>query len=252
MPKNLATEPATDALPSEHVRQTISEEILTGQLHPGAFLSESGLAEKFGVSRTPIREAIRVLAGDGLVLLRPGRRPVVRGQTVAEMMDQFEAMAELEASCAFLAAQRRHVDGLECMARAQEDCRAHAETDDIDRYYEANVVFHEAIYEMSGNSYLRAETLRLRDRLRFLRIAQGRLPGRLAQSVGEHDRILSAIRAGDDLTAAVEMRNHVMVQGERLRVLLRSTDLGGFVSLAGISDQTGETEKSAKRRKPGD
>lgn len=240
-----------EVLPSERMRQTISEEILTGRLSPGTSLSESGLAERFGVSRTPVREAVRLLAGDGLVQLRPGRKPIVRGQTVAEMLDQFEAMSELEASCASLAAQRRHPSCLERMKSAQKNCRQHAKTNDVDLYYEANVRFHEAIYDMSENSYLKTETLRLRDRLHFLRISQGRLPGRLAQSADEHDRILTAICEGDDVTAAIEMRKHVMVQGERLRVMLRNTDPGGIVSLAEVPPKE-ETKPNSRRRKPGD
>ncbi|MGB0749107.1 MAG: GntR family transcriptional regulator [Magnetospiraceae bacterium] len=223
--------------PAEHVRQALSKEILTGELPPGAIITESRLAERFGVSRTPVREAIRVLAGDGLVQLRPGRRPVVRGKSVAEMLDQFEAMAELEASCAYLAAKRRDPFLLERMQGAQVQCRKFAEADDIDRYYAANVVFHEAIYTMAGNAYLKDETLRLRDRLEFLRISQGRLPGRLFQSAEEHERIYAALEAGNEVKAAIEMRNHMMIQGERLRVMLRTTDLGGFVAVTGVPEQ---------------
>lgn len=167
------------------------------------------------------------------------------------MIDHFEAMAEFEASCAFLAARRRNEPGLAEMTAAQAECRRFAKDDDITRYYDANVVFHEAIYDMSGNSYLKAETLRLRDRLRFLRISQGRMPGRLAQSADEHDRILAAIRDGDQNTASAEMCNHVMVQGERLRVMLRTTDPGAEVQLAGLSDDANDSTPDNLRRNPG-
>lgn len=216
---------------SELVRRTISEEILTGQLRPGDFLSETRLAERFNMSRTPVREAIRVLAGYRLVQLRPGQRPIVRGQSFAEILDQFEAMAELEASCARLAARRRAESDLREMERAQDQCKKLAALEDVDKYYEANVRFHDAIYSAAGNNYLEMEALRLRDRLRFLRISQGRLPGRLNASSKEHDVVLNAIKKGQESIAAEAMRKHVVLQGEGLRTILRDTELSVVVTL---------------------
>lgn len=226
---------STESSQSEFVRRAIGEEIMTGRLRPGDFLSESRLADKYGVSRTPVREAIRLLAGDRLVKLRPGQRSVVRGQTVAEVLDQFEAMSELESACARLAARRRSEQDLRRMERAQAMCKAHAKEADTDSYYSANVIFHEAIYAASGNHYLQTETLRLRDRLRFLRITQGRLPGRLDESASEHEEVLEAIRTHQEDAAAEAMRGHLIVQGESLRTMLKHTDPNGVVSLAELS-----------------
>ncbi|WP_161487384.1 MULTISPECIES: GntR family transcriptional regulator [unclassified Sulfitobacter] len=217
---------------SEIVRQALGEDIMTGQLKPGEFLSEGRIAERFGVSRTPVREAIRSLSGDGLVTLRPNQRAVVRGQTAAEILDQFEAMAELEAACTRLAARRRSESVLARMEAAQAECRARADSTDPHLYYVANVKFHEAIYEAAENDYLRSETLKLRDRLRFLRISQGHLPGRLAGSSSEHDAVLSAIREHKEAEAAEAMRMHLIVQGESLRSMLQHTDATGIVHLA--------------------
>lgn len=225
---------------SEILRQSLGEEIMTGLLRPGEFLSETRIAERFGVSRTPVREAIRSLAGDGLVTLRLRQRAVVRGQTAAEILDQFEAMAELEAACARLAARRCSAAQLSVMEQAQADCCARADAADVDLYYEANVRLHEAIYSAAGNAYLRAETKRLRDRLRFLRMSQGSLPGRVLESSREHETVLTAIRARDETGAADAMRAHLIVQGESLRSMLRHTDASGIVHLQMLQHDRGQ------------
>lgn len=217
---------------AEQIRRAMSEDIMMGRLRPGEFLSELKIAEQYGVSRTPVREAIRILAGDGLITLRPRQRAVVRGQTAAEILDQFETMAELESACARLAARRRSPADLQQMERAQAECRERQNALDPEYYYRANVRFHDAIYTAAGNVYLRTETLRLRDRLRFLRISQGHLPGRLSNSSVEHERVLAAIQHGNEGGAADAMRDHLIVQGESLRRMLRHTDASGIVHVA--------------------
>lgn len=229
-------------LPSqaEFVRQRLSEAIMTGELAPGSFLSEGQIADDFGVSRTPVREAIRILAGDGLVTLRPRQRAIVRGQTASEIIDQFEAMAELEAACARLAARRRSEGDIVAMERTLADCLRYAELDQVDDYYSANLAFHEAIFGASGNTYLTTETRKLRDRLRFLRISQGRLPGRLTQSSQEHSDVLEAIRAQDATEAAQKMRSHLIIQGESLRAMLKHTDASGVVHLIELRSENSQ------------
>ncbi|RLQ87205.1 GntR family transcriptional regulator [Notoacmeibacter ruber] len=217
-------------LQSEQVRNGLEEDILLGRIQPGDYLSESRLADRFGVSRTPVREAIRSLAAAGLVTLRPRQRAVVRGLTVVEMLDQFECMAELEASCARLACRRRTSDDLEKMEAAQAECRRFAAQSDTERYYAANCVFHEAIYNAAGNAFLRKQTMALRDTLSFLRIAQGRLPGRLANSSAEHDGVLEAIKMRDERIAAEEMRAHLIFQGEGLRNMIHRNASGPLTS----------------------
>lgn len=228
--------PAREDAQAEQIRRILGEDIMMGRLSPGEFLSEQKIAERFNVSRTPVREAIRVLAGDGLVTLRPRQRAAVRGQTASEILDQFETMAELEAACARLAARRHTPAQLAQMKKAQAECRRRADSSDPDHYYRANVHLHEAIYAAAGNLYLQSETLKLRDRLRFLRISQGRLPGRLANSADEHERVITAIGDRDEDGAAIAMRDHLIVQGESLRRMLRHTDSSGMVHVADLDD----------------
>ena len=234
MTADIDEEAAREDSQSEIVRQGLGEEIMTGRLKPGEFLSETRIADRFGVSRTPVREAIRSLAGDGLVTLRPRQRAMVRGQTAAEILDQFEAMAELEAACTRLAARRRTATELAEMEAAQAECLERAAAADPTGYYEANVRYHESIYAAAGNAYLRTETQRLRDRLRFLRMSQGHLPGRITESSHEHDAVLIAIRDRDEAAAADAMRAHLIVQGESLRRMLRHADATGIVHLSAM------------------
>ncbi|MGE4371329.1 MAG: GntR family transcriptional regulator [Xanthobacter sp.] len=228
--------PEREDAQAEQIRRVLGEDIMMGRLKPGEFLSELKIADRFNVSRTPVREAIRILAGDGLVTLRPRQRALVRGLTAGEILDQFEVMAELEAACARLAARRHTTEHLAQMKQAQEECRRLAILSDPEPYYRINVDLHEAIYAAAGNPYLRSETLRLRDRLRFLRISQGRLPGRLLDSADEHDRVIAAISARDELGASMAMRDHLIVQGESLRRMLRHTDASGMVHVAELGD----------------
>ncbi|MGQ3676046.1 GntR family transcriptional regulator [Xanthobacter sp. TB0139] len=228
--------PEREDAQAEQIRRVLGEDIMMGRLKPGDFLSELKIADRFNVSRTPVREAIRILAGDGLVTLRPRQRALVRGLTASEILDQFEVMAELEAACARLAARRHTPAQLTRMEQAQEECRRLASLPDPEPYYRTNVDLHEAIYEAAGNAYLRTETLRLRDRLRFLRISQGRLPGRLLNSADEHDQVIAAIGARDELGAAAAMRDHLIVQGESLRLMLRHTDASGMVHVTELDD----------------
>lgn len=218
---------------SAMVREGLGDLILKGQMRPGEYLTEGRIAEQFGVSRTPVREAIRELAAAGLVTLRPRQRAVVAGLSIKDTLDRFEMMAELEAACASLAARRHTEAQIDQIRAGHNECAAAMEQGDAELYYAANEQFHEAIYRAGGNAYLAQETRRLRNRLRVLRIAQAAMPGRMADSFSEHCVVLQAIAVRDTAAAADAMREHLIVQGEMLRVLLRSDDPADAVFLAG-------------------
>ena len=131
---------------SERLRESIEEEIATGKLLPGTRLDEVDLATRFGVSRTPIREALRLLLGEGLVETRPQRGAVVAQVTPQRLIEMFEVMAELEAMCARLAARRMSDAELVEIEAAHEACRGSAAARDADAYFYANERFHYAIY----------------------------------------------------------------------------------------------------------
>lgn len=205
---------------SETLREAIEEEVATGKLAPGTHLDEIELARRFGVSRTPIREALSLLAGEGVVEIRPRRGAVVAQITPQRLVEMFEVMAELEAMCARLAARRITHDELQGLEQAHENCRSASQSVDSDAYFYANEHFHHAIYQASHNRFLSDQAHALQRRLRPYRRLQLRVRNRLGKSFEEHQSILDALRAGDAERAVDAIRGHVMVQGERFNDLL--------------------------------
>jgi DNA-binding GntR family transcriptional regulator len=200
---------------AEELRLQLADEIVRGALAPGSPLDETDIARRFNVSRTPVREALRQLAASGLVDARAHRGAVVARPSVERMTEMFEAMAELEAICAGLAAERmapaeRH--GLEAI---HEELRVLSYTGNPERFSDINERFHNAIYAGSQNGYIAEITLATRVRVQPFRRAQFRNLGRLAKSQAEHDRVVIAIMRGDHVGAAAAMRAHIeLVRGE--------------------------------------
>lgn len=202
------------------LREALEDDIISGRLRPGQRLDEVGMAERFGVSRTPVREALNQLAASGLVEIRPRRGAFVVLLGPRELIESFELMAEMEATCGRLAAQRMGEDDQRAIRAAHEACRAAALAEDLSAYYEANTHFHGAIYNATGNRVLAAETLRLQRALQPYRRLQLKVPRRMDASLAEHEGILEALLASDAAEAERRLRSHVLVQGERFMSLL--------------------------------
>jgi DNA-binding GntR family transcriptional regulator len=207
---------------ADEIRERLEQRIIEGEFEDGERLDEVRLATGFGVSRTPLREALRLMSGSGLVELIPRRGAFVRHPGIVELVEMFEVMAELEALCGRLAARRISKGELAEISMAARACEQSLEQDDPDGYYHANQRFHMLIYEASGNSFLAAEAGRLHKRLRPFRRMQLRVRGRIQQSMKEHTDILAALEKGDSLAAADALRVHVSVQGEKFHDLLSS------------------------------
>lgn len=207
---------------SERLREAIEEEIATGKLLPGSRLDEVELAKRFGVSRTPIREALNLLSGEGLVENRPRRGTVVANVTPQRLIEMFEVMAELEAMCAKLAARRMSEEDLAAIEAAHEECRGAALASDPDAYFYANERFHYEIYAASQNAFLFEQAGALQRKLRPYRRLQLRVRNRTRRSFDEHQAIVDALKAGDAEALALSVRNHVIVQGERFGDLVAS------------------------------
>ena len=200
----------------------IEDDIVEGRLAPGERLDEAGLAARHGVSRTPVREALRRMAETGLVTLRPRRGAVVAALEPARVVEAFEVMAELEAMAGRLAARRIRAGEMAALRAVHAECEAAAARGSADGYYAANGRFHHLIYTAAGNGFLLGEASRLHARLKPYRRLQLRAPQRLAASLAEHEAVLAALEAGDGAGAAVALRDHVAVQGERFGDLLRA------------------------------
>lgn len=205
---------------SEKLRESIEEEVATGKLLPGTHLDEIELAARFGVSRTPIREALSQLAGEGLVETQPRRGVVVAQVSPQRLVEMFEVMAELEAMCARLASRRISESDMLALEAVHERCRVAAERRDPDAYFYANEEFHQAIYSASHSGFLAEQAHALQRKLRPYRRLQLRVRNRLQRSFDEHQGIVDAIRVGAAELAVTSVRNHVVVQGERFADLL--------------------------------
>lgn len=209
LPRAAAPAATASRTRTESLRLQLADEIVSGALAPGQPLDEQELAQRFGVSRTPVREAIRQLSASGLVQVRPHRGAVVALPTPVQLDDMFEAMAELEALCAGLSArnmtalERRALEGI------HDELRGLVREGDPLRYHECNEAFHTAIYDGTHNGYLAELTLMTRRRVAPFRRAQFRTTGRLGGSWQEHDLIVQAILRGDRHAAADAMRAHI-------------------------------------------
>ncbi|MDJ0826524.1 MAG: GntR family transcriptional regulator [Rhodobacter sp.] len=207
---------------ADSIAEALEEQIFDGTFADGDRLDEIRLAEHFGVSRTPIREAFLRLTQSGLVEQIPRRGVFVRQPGPVELMEMFEVMAELEAASARLAARRISDAALEELKQTNVRCDAAVHAQDADAYYRENERFHHMLYRQSGNGFLEQECLRLHRRLKPFRRVQLRLRGRMAQSMAEHEAIVAALAKGDSAGAADAVRQHVAVQGERFQDLMAS------------------------------
>lgn len=195
---------------AEELRIQIADEIVQGKIDPGTALDEHMLARRFGVSRTPVREAIRELAASGLVDAEPHRAAVVARPTPERLKQMFDVMAELEALCAGMSAVHM------TLAERRELQDLHGALGELVRrgdptaYNETNESFHAFIYAGSHNEYLAELTLATRKRVSPFRRAQFRGLGRLSLSYQEHDVVVTAILRGDRDGAAANMRAHIL------------------------------------------
>jgi DNA-binding GntR family transcriptional regulator len=201
-------EPARKTL-AERLRMQISDDIVRGELAPGVALDEMELARRFHVSRTPVREAIRLLGASGLVDARPHRSAVVARPDKPQLAAMFEALRELEALCAGLAAERMTADEHASLRRVHNTLSEVVRLENPQRYHEINEEFHAQIYAGSHNPYLANLTIGTRARIAPFSRAQFRTSGRLAKSHDEHAQILAALMARDGKTAMAVMRAHI-------------------------------------------
>jgi DNA-binding GntR family transcriptional regulator len=209
-----AAEPQAVAWPrktrAEELRLQLADEIVRGTLAPGSPLDEITLARRFSVSRTPVREAIRLLAASGLVEVRAHRAAVVAQPGEDQLVGMFETMADLEALCAGYAAERMTGTERRALEDIHEKLRVLIQSGDPQRYHEVNEAFHASIYAGAHNSYLAEITLATRARVQPFRRAQFRVLGRLAKSHVEHDRVVEAILRGERSVASQAMYAHIV------------------------------------------
>ena len=210
------------ALPSslhDDVATQLRNYIFDGHLRPGSFIDEVTLCELWSISRTPLREALKVLTAEGLVRHEPRRGCFVNEVTEQDLDDIFPVIALLEGRCAFDATQRATPADVQALEVWHQRLKQHADAGRINDYYEANFAIHEAIIQLANNKWLAQTIADLRKILKLARLQQLHAPGRLKQSLKEHLAVFGALKAGDAPGADVAMRNHLLQQREALREL---------------------------------
>jgi len=211
-----------DKLPSAQIRDSLEQRIIEGNLSNGKRLDENELSSFYGVSRTPVREALQRLSESGLAEHLPRRGTFVRSPTLEQLVEMFEVMAELEAMAIRLATRRATSDDIDTLEKENENCREACENNDTETYYEVNSRLHRRLYKLSGNRFLASEACRLHNRLRPFRRLQLRVRGRMRESMAEHDIIINSLRNGDAELAMKTMKNHITILGIRFHDLVSS------------------------------
>ena len=207
---------------AEKLVAAIQSDIFSGALKPGDRLDEAALAERFDVSRTPIREALRTLIDSGLIETKTRRGAYVRRLSASEVIEMFEVAAELEGMAGRLAAGGATQDQADAIDAACRACREAADRDDVAAYGPLNEAFHGAIHAASGNSYLRKQLDIVESRLQVYRRLPFEIRGRLPVSAREHEEIAEAVLTGRGDEADRLLREHMMLQGQRLPALIKA------------------------------
>jgi DNA-binding GntR family transcriptional regulator len=203
----------------EEVAARLRAMVFEGQLQPGQWIDELALARDWQISRTPLREALKVLASEGLMTLVPRQGCRVTELDEADAAQLFPTMAMLEGRCAFEAVQRASAADVAELERLHEGLERAAAAHDIDAYYRINHEFHSRVQRLAGNRWLDRVTNDLRSFVRMLRGRQLQLPGRIEQSIAEHRALIDAVRRRDAAAAQRVMHDHLMAQLAALTAL---------------------------------
>ncbi|SON55030.1 HTH-type transcriptional regulator McbR [Hartmannibacter diazotrophicus] len=201
---------------AEHLR----EMIIKGELTPGARVPVTELAADFGVSQTPMREALKVLAEEQLVELLPNRGARVLPYTAREAADLFQVIASLESLAAEIATTRLSKADLDALEEMHERMRGHYESGDKEPYFDINSRIHDRIMRLSGNEALIATHGKL-----IVRATRGRYmaivdPERWAEAMDEHEQLMTALRDRDAAAAAAIWRLHLRHTGDSVCAIL--------------------------------
>ena len=206
----------------DEVAERLRGLIFSGDLTPGQWVDEVRLCETWEISRTPLREALKVLSAEGLVRHEPRRGCFVNEVTEQDLDEIFPVIALLEGRCAHEAACHASDADLKALTILHDQLQAHAQAGRITDYYATNYLIHESIIAMAGNKWLAMAIGDLRKILKLARLQQLNAPGRLAQSLSEHLAIFSALQKRNALAAEEAMRLHLTRQREALRSLMQS------------------------------
>ena len=194
---------------AQRIRQGLEEDIVFGRLRPGARIDEVSVGVQYGVSRTPVREALNSLASTGLIDIRPRQGVFVAELTIPKLIEMFEVMAALEGFCVRLAARRATPGEIEGMWKCHEEVNGFARAGDANGFLEKNNDLHDRFYNASGNETLIEMTLAIRRKVAPYRRFATYHHHRMLDSIGEHEAVIKAIADRNEDQADNLMRQHL-------------------------------------------
>lgn len=211
----------------EIVFQALREAIISGELKPGERLMEVQLAEEMGVSRTPVREAIRKLELEGLVVMVPRKGAYVAGLSMKDAADVFEVRQSLEGLAAALAAERITDEEIEALERILLEINDAAEKNDLNLIIQKDAEFHNILFKASRNDKLVQIINKLKEQIDRFRIQSFENPGRLKKLVEEHKKIVEAISERNVEKAKKLAEEHIeKVENNVMNILRKQMDIG--------------------------
>jgi DNA-binding GntR family transcriptional regulator len=211
---------------ADRVEVLLREQIVDGLHAPGARLSEGDIARGFGVSRGPVREALRRLAHHGLVTVEAHRGAFVRALDLSEVRELFEVRIALEAEAAELAARRIDRAGIAELRALQRTATAEVRRGGRSRVFDTHDL-HDLVVRQAGNQQLARMVAQVNAELRLARSRSGATGRRAVEAVGEHDRLVEALTSGDGAAARQAMREHLTAALGNTIALLRASTAEG-------------------------
>ncbi|MFD1881267.1 GntR family transcriptional regulator [Paracoccus pacificus] len=210
----------------EELIEALRELIVSGELPPGRKVPEKDLCDLYGVSRTPLREALKVLATDGLVTLEPNRGAWVTQITVQDLDEVFPVMGALEALAGELACQNITDKEIKAIRSLHDRMVGHYEARELDAYFALNQRIHEAILAAARNDTLATQYRSLATRVRRARYVANMTPERWRRATEEHIAIMECLEARDGQALSVILKRHLENKRETVRDWLKSQEAG--------------------------
>jgi len=200
----------------------LREMIVIGDLEPGSKVPEQGLAAKFGVSRTPLREALKVLASEGLITLTPNKGATISQLTLEDLEEAFPVMGALEALSGELACERISDAGIDAIRRLHVQMIIHFQANEMPEYFRCNQEIHNQILAAADNATLTSMYRSLSGRVRRARYVANISKKRWQQAVKEHEEIIAALSARNGSALSEVLKRHLVNKFETVKETIRA------------------------------
>ena len=208
----------------EEITSLLREEIVEGIWEPGVRLQERVLCDRYGVSRSPLREAFQVMASEGLLELHPNRGAVVTRPTITDALENIEIIRALESLAIGLACERGSDEKLEEIGALHAEMHKCSERQDIEQYFELNNLVHDSIVKASGNSALVAMHTQVGRHITRLQKLSGALEEDPQLSMGQHDLFINALLKRDEKAAKSALETHLDTVADAIKKRVADSD----------------------------